>query len=96
VHTRGNYNQNCPIARWLDVLGERWTLLILREVVGGPRPWCFPSPSNCSGFWNEQHRKHPGAGTTKPLCLRPGRCFEERDVEAGPAGVFPLNESNQF
>ena len=31
------YNQNCPIAKGLDVLGERWTLLILRELVGGPR-----------------------------------------------------------
>jgi DNA-binding HxlR family transcriptional regulator len=31
------YSQNCPIARGLDVLGERWTLLILRELVGGPR-----------------------------------------------------------
>ncbi|MBW0017422.1 MAG: helix-turn-helix transcriptional regulator [Mycobacterium sp.] len=34
---RRNYNQNCPIARGLDVLGERWTLLILRELLGGPR-----------------------------------------------------------
>ena len=32
-----NYNQNCPIARGMDVLGERWTLLILRELMGGPR-----------------------------------------------------------
>jgi len=32
-----NYNQNCPIARGLDVVGERWTLLILRELVGGAR-----------------------------------------------------------
>jgi DNA-binding HxlR family transcriptional regulator len=32
-----SYNQNCPIAKGLDVLGERWTLLILRELVGGPR-----------------------------------------------------------
>ena len=32
-----NYNQNCPIARGLDVLGERWTLLILRELIGGAR-----------------------------------------------------------
>ncbi|HEY2501992.1 MAG TPA: helix-turn-helix domain-containing protein [Mycobacterium sp.] len=37
VPTRRNYNQNCPIARGLDILGERWTLLILRELVGGPR-----------------------------------------------------------
>ncbi len=35
--TRRNYNQNCPIARGLDIVGERWTLLILRELVGGPR-----------------------------------------------------------
>src|ERR1700694_1293033 len=34
---RRNYNQNCPLARGLDVLGERWTLLILRELVGGAR-----------------------------------------------------------
>jgi DNA-binding HxlR family transcriptional regulator len=32
-----SYHQNCPIALGLDVLGDRWTLLILRELVGGPR-----------------------------------------------------------
>lgn len=37
VASRRNYNQNCPIALGLDVLGERWTLLILRELVGGAR-----------------------------------------------------------
>ncbi|MCV7444695.1 transcriptional regulator [Mycobacterium paraense] len=37
MSSRRNYNQNCPIARGLDVLGERWTLLILRELVGGAR-----------------------------------------------------------
>jgi DNA-binding HxlR family transcriptional regulator len=31
------YGQTCPIACALDVLGERWTLLILRELLGGPR-----------------------------------------------------------
>jgi DNA-binding HxlR family transcriptional regulator len=37
VSTRRTYNQNCPVALGLDILGERWTLLILRELVGGPR-----------------------------------------------------------
>jgi DNA-binding HxlR family transcriptional regulator len=32
-----HYSQNCPIALGLDVLGERWTLLIVRELLGGPR-----------------------------------------------------------
>jgi DNA-binding HxlR family transcriptional regulator len=31
------YGQLCPIARSLDVLGERWTLLIVRELLFGPR-----------------------------------------------------------
>ena len=37
MSARKTYNQNCPIALGLDVLGDRWTLLILRELVGGPR-----------------------------------------------------------
>lgn len=31
----GSYDQYCPIARSLDVLGDRWTLLVLRELSMG-------------------------------------------------------------
>ena len=31
------YAQRCPAARALDVIGERWTLLIVRELLLGPR-----------------------------------------------------------
>jgi len=31
------YDQACPIAKSLDLLGERWTLLIVRELLKGPR-----------------------------------------------------------
>ena len=31
------YNQRCPLASGLDVIGSRWTLLIVRELVLGPR-----------------------------------------------------------
>lgn len=37
MSTKRSYQQNCPIALGLDVLGERWTLLILRELIGGAR-----------------------------------------------------------
>lgn len=30
-----SYEQICPIARTLDIIGERWTLLILRELSFG-------------------------------------------------------------
>ena len=31
------YQQYCALARTLDVAGDRWTLLIVRELVAGPR-----------------------------------------------------------
>lgn len=31
------YNQYCPIARTLDLLGDKWTLLIVRELLRGKR-----------------------------------------------------------
>src|SRR5438067_11877312 len=32
------YDMRCPIARTLDIIGERWTILSLRDlVVGGPQ-----------------------------------------------------------
>jgi DNA-binding HxlR family transcriptional regulator/putative sterol carrier protein len=36
-HTRRNYGQYCGLASALDVVGERWTLLIIRELLFGPR-----------------------------------------------------------
>lgn len=30
------FGQICTVARALDVIGDRWTLLILRELLGGP------------------------------------------------------------
>jgi DNA-binding HxlR family transcriptional regulator len=32
-----SYGQHCAIAKALDLVGDRWTLLIVRELVGGPK-----------------------------------------------------------
>jgi DNA-binding HxlR family transcriptional regulator len=32
-----HYSQYCPIAHSLEVVGERWSLLIVRDLMGGPR-----------------------------------------------------------
>jgi DNA-binding HxlR family transcriptional regulator len=37
VAGKRSYGQLCPVARALDVLGERWTLLIVRELLLGPK-----------------------------------------------------------
>ena len=35
--TRRSYQDACPIARGLDLVGERWALLVLRELLLGPQ-----------------------------------------------------------
>ena len=33
-----DYNQYCPVSRTLDIIGDRWTILILRDLIlQGPR-----------------------------------------------------------
>lgn len=34
---RRSYDQYCSVARALDTVGDRWTLLIVRELLAGPR-----------------------------------------------------------
>lgn len=31
------YDQPCPVARSLELVGERWTLLVVRDLLAGPR-----------------------------------------------------------
>jgi DNA-binding HxlR family transcriptional regulator len=35
--TRRSYSDACPIARALDAIGERWALLVVRELLLGPQ-----------------------------------------------------------
>src|SRR2546422_1226819 len=37
VEPKRSYSQFCPLARSLDILGERWTLLIVRNLMIGPQ-----------------------------------------------------------
>ena len=31
------YGQSCPVAKTLELIGDRWTLLIVRDLLGGTR-----------------------------------------------------------
>ncbi len=35
--SKRSYNQYCAVARALDIVGERWTLLLVRELLMGPK-----------------------------------------------------------
>jgi DNA-binding HxlR family transcriptional regulator len=36
IEARKSYEQFCPMATALDFVGDRWTILVLRELLGGP------------------------------------------------------------
>lgn len=49
--SRRSYQQSCPLARALDAVGERWTLLVIRELLLGPQRY------------GQIHDRLPGIGT---------------------------------
>ena len=50
---RRNYKQFCGLARALDRIGERWTLLIVRNLLLGPKRY--------SDLTNQVYEFLPGA-----------------------------------
>lgn len=69
------YGQYCPVAKSSEILGDRWTLLIVREMLGG-----------ASGF-NELHRGLPGI--SRSVLADRMRALERAEVierRRGPKG----------
>ena len=70
-----SYGQYCPVAKATEILGDRWTLLIVREMLGG-----------ASGF-NELQRGLPGISrsvlTDRMRALERAEVIERR---TGPKG----------
>ena len=70
-----SYAQYCPVAKATEVLGDRWTLLIVRELLGG-----------ASGF-NELQRGLPGI--SRSVLANRMRALERAEVverRTGPKG----------
>ncbi|MHB8339601.1 MAG: winged helix-turn-helix transcriptional regulator [Mycobacteriales bacterium] len=83
-----SYSQYCPVARGLDVIGDRWTLLIVRDLLLGPKRF------------KELLAGLPGIGTNLLATrLREMRTIGivEGAVLPPPAGssVYQLTESGQ-
>jgi len=79
---QGNtYGQYCPISRALDVLGERWSLLIIRDLLTG------------TTRFNELARGLPGLSRT--LLSRRLRQFEIAGLVARDGTSYVLTESGR-
>jgi DNA-binding HxlR family transcriptional regulator len=80
---RRSYDQYCAVAKALDVIGERWTLLILRDLVHlGPRRF------------SDLRDGLPGIGsnllTERLRHLERGGLIQRRRLNQGRANVYEL------
>ncbi|HEY6319025.1 MAG TPA: helix-turn-helix domain-containing protein [Acidimicrobiia bacterium] len=68
------YGQFCPVARALDLLGERWTLLITRELLVGPQRYS-DLLAHLPGMWSNllasRLRRLEAAGLVRRRWLEP-------------------------
>ena len=73
------YGQYCPIARALDVLGERWSLLILRDMLVGTTRFndlCRGLPGLSRSLLTKRLRQFERAGLVERLLTDAGRQLE--------------------
>ncbi|MFF3846510.1 winged helix-turn-helix transcriptional regulator [Streptomyces sp. NPDC002328] len=80
---RRSYDQYCSAARALDAVGDRWTLLIVRELLAGPRRY------------TDLHADLPGVSTDVLASRlkdmeRDGICVRRRLPPPGAAYVYEL------
>ncbi|WP_326807682.1 MULTISPECIES: helix-turn-helix domain-containing protein [unclassified Streptomyces] len=77
--TRRSYDQFCAIARALDSVGDRWALLIVRELLAGPRRY------------TDLHADLPGVSTdvlASRLRLLESEGLAERRRQPRPASAY--------
>lgn len=85
VRSSGQY---CPVSIAADVLGDRWTLLILREMIGGSTRFneierCLPRISR--SLLSQRLRQLARLGIVEAVPLPSGRGHEYHLTEAGRA-----------
>jgi len=94
------YGQFCPIARALDLLGERWTLLIARELLVGPQRYS-DLLAHLPGMWSNllasRLRRLEDAGLVRRRWLEPPAArFVYELTEAGQALEPAIYELARF
>ena len=79
---RKSYGQECPMATALDFVGDRWTILIIRELLGGPgrfQELKSGLPGIASNLLTERLRRMESDGIV-------------RYVDVGGSGVYALTQ----
>jgi DNA-binding HxlR family transcriptional regulator len=74
MSTHRSYRQTCGIARALDLLGERWTLLVVRELLLGPKRFGALQaalPGISTNLLSARLQSLVAAGVAEPVRLPP-------------------------
>jgi DNA-binding HxlR family transcriptional regulator/putative sterol carrier protein len=69
-----SYNQYCAVARGLDVIGDRWTLLLVRELLLGPKRYgdlLAASPGIGTNLLADRLREMEAEGLVERVTLPP-------------------------
>ncbi|MER5885467.1 winged helix-turn-helix transcriptional regulator [Streptomyces sp. NPDC001941] len=88
-----SYDQNCPAAHALDVVGGRWTLLVVRELLLGPRRYTdlvAGLPGIGPNVLSERLREMRGAGLLDQRRLPPPAASVVYELTALGEGLRPL------
>lgn len=90
--TRRSYQQHCGLAKALDLVGERWTLLICRELLLGPRRYgqlLERLPGLTTNLLAKRLADLQAAGVVERVPAPPG------DPEPGRKGFYQLGEAGR-
>lgn len=74
VVAKRSYNQYCAVARGLDLIGDRWTLLLVRELVLGPKRYgdlLAASPGIGTNLLADRLREMEAQGLVERVTLPP-------------------------
>jgi DNA-binding HxlR family transcriptional regulator len=87
------YDQYCPIARALEFLGERWTLLVVRELMLGPRRFTDlmdELPGISTNVLTSRLKDLEDSGMVHKRVLPPPAGSTVYELTASSAGVAPV------
>ncbi len=87
------YRQACGIARGLDVVGERWALLVVRELLLGPKRFTDLQqalPSASPNAVSDRLRELTGAGVIRRRLLPPPGAVWVYELTTWGRGLEPI------
>jgi DNA-binding HxlR family transcriptional regulator len=93
VPTNRSYGDACGIARALDVVGERWALLVVRELLLGPQRFSDlrrALPKAASNVIADRLRELEGRGVVTRRTLPPPAASSVYELTAWGRGLEPI------